>query len=204
MTILVTDPSLEERLILERKNAGADRYDEVWEGVYVMTPMPNVEHQEFVTGLASIFQEIVVWPRLGKVCAGLNLSDRDDDWEHDYRVPDVAVFLNETRAENLDTHLRGAVDFLVEVTSPGDRTREKLPFYGRLGVRELLVVDRQTWALELYAFQSGALQKRGRCTLETGDTLRSTILPLTFRLVAGEPRPQIEVTQTEGGRSWLV
>jgi Uma2 family endonuclease len=204
MTILVTDPSLEERLILERKNAGADRYDEVWEGVYVMTPMPNVEHQEIITRLAAVLQEVVGWPGLGSVCAGLNLSDREDDWEHDYRVPDVAVFLKETRADNLNTHLRGAVDFLVEVTSPGDRTREKLPFYSRLGVRELLVVDRQPWALELYSLRSKALRTTGRCTLEVGEVLRSTVLPLTFRLVAREPRPQIEVTHAQSGRSWLV
>jgi Uma2 family endonuclease len=204
MTILLTDPSLEERLILERQRTGADRYDEVWEGIYVMSPIANVEHQDIVTRLAAVLQEVVGWPRLGSVFAGLNLSDRGDDWEHNYRVPDVAVFLRGTEGENLDTHWRGAADFLVEVTSPGDRTREKLPFYGSLGVKELLIVDRQFWSLELYFLCAGELQSQGRSDPQSGDVLQSSVLPLTFRLVRGDPRPQIEVSHAGTARSWLV
>lgn len=203
MTMLVTDPSLEERLILERQRTGADRYDEVWEGTYVMSPIANVAHQEIATGLASVFQGIVGWPRLGSVFAGLNLSDRAHDWEHNYRVPDVAAFRGNV-GENLETHWRGAADFLVEVTSPGDRSREKLPFYGRLGVRELLIVDRDDWTLELYALDAGELHSQGRCDAGSDRILRSSVLGLTFRLIAGQPRPQIEVAHAETGRSWTV
>jgi hypothetical protein len=34
--------------------------------------------------------------------------------------------------------------------------------------------------------------------------LRSAVFPLTFRLVAGDPRPQIEVRHAETGNSWMV
>ncbi len=78
MTALVLDSWLEARLKEERRQSGADRYDDVWEGVYTMAPMPTNEHQQIVT------------------------------------------------------------DFLVEITSPDDRTREKLPFYSRIGVAELV------------------------------------------------------------------
>ena len=173
MTMLVTDPSLEERLILERQRTGADRYDEIWEGIYVMSPIANVEHQRIVTRLAAVLQEVVGWSGQGEVFAGLNFSDRGHDWEHNYRVPDVGVFLRGTTAEDLETHWRGPADFLVEVTSPGDRSREKLPFYGRLGVRELLIVDRDDWSLELYRLDAGELRSQGRCDPKSGGALET-------------------------------
>lgn len=47
MNGLVADPQISEKLIAERKALGLDRFDEVWEGVYVMPPMANNEHQGF-------------------------------------------------------------------------------------------------------------------------------------------------------------
>ena len=38
MVALIQDPQLEQELIAKRRETGADRYDEVWEGVYVMSP----------------------------------------------------------------------------------------------------------------------------------------------------------------------
>ncbi len=204
MTALVLDARLEERLKEERRRCGADHYDEVWEGMYTMAPMPTNEHQQIVTDLASILQEMVRWPGLGSVCAGVNLSDRREDWEHNYRVPDVAVFLNTGKAKNCGTHWCGAADFLSEITSPDDRTREKIPFYSRIGVVELLVVDRESWTLELYRRQGEQLERVGQATLAGGETLTSEVLPLRLRLVGGQPRPQIEVTHTDGGRVWSL
>jgi len=205
MAMLVADPRMEDRLKAERKASGADRYDEVWEGVYMMTPMPNNEHQEMVLGLALALQEIIKGADLGRVFPGVNLSDRrGDDWDHNYRVPDIAVFLRGGRAEDCGTHWCGAADFLVEITSPGDRTREKLPFYSRLGVLELLVVDRESWTLELYRWKDGQLQSVGKSTGDAAEVLGSETIPLKFRLVAGAPRPQIEVTHSQSDRRWLI
>jgi hypothetical protein len=79
---MLADPRLQQQLKAEREASGADRYDEVWEGITMMTPLPNNEHQQVVTRLACILQEVVGWPGLRDVCAGVNLSDRDEDWEH--------------------------------------------------------------------------------------------------------------------------
>ena len=95
-------------------------------------------------------------------------------------------------------------DFLVEVISPGDKAREKIPFYARLGVRELLLVDRNPWMLELYRHQQDQLHRIGQSSLDASDVLRSTVVPLTFRLVPGEARPQIEVKHADSGRCWQV
>ena len=48
MALFLTDPDLEERLREERKMTGADRWDEIWDGVYVIVPLPDNNHQELV------------------------------------------------------------------------------------------------------------------------------------------------------------
>ena len=204
MALLVTDPRLERQLIERRRASGADHHDEVWEGIYMMAPLPNSEHQEIVANLVSVLLEVVGGPGLGKVFPGVNLAGEREDWGQDYRVPDVAVFLPAGPGKDCDTHWRGGADFLVEVTSPGDRTMDKIPFYGRIGVRELLIVDRETWTLRLYANRQRQLHPAGQSTANSPDTLSSTAVPVQFRLVPGEPRPRIEVIHPENDRQWLI
>lgn len=205
MAILIVDPYMEDRLVAERRASGADRYDEVWEGVYMMTPVPNTEHQRIVGRLTSLLLEIIDLPGLGEVCPGVNLTRRDiKDWTQDFRVPDVAVLLYDGTGQDCDSHWRGAADFLVEVTSPGDKSREKIPFYSQLGVGEVLLVDRAPWSLELLRLQDGELKSIGRSTTEKSDVLHSTKVSLTFQLLPGEPRPRIQVEHAESGRSWTV
>ncbi len=204
MTMLIEDPRLEEELKARRKAWGSDHHDEVWQGVYFMAPLPNNEHQEFVSGFTFILVGAIAKAGLGKVFPGVNLARVDDDWESDYRAPDVVVFLNSTAAVNHDTYWTGAADFVVEITSPGDRTYEKIPFYSRLGVRELLIVNRQTWTLELYRHQAAGLEKVGHSALPASEVLTSEVLPLRFRLLPGQPRPQIEVTHAASADAGCV
>ncbi|MCR4412628.1 MAG: Uma2 family endonuclease [Thermoguttaceae bacterium] len=204
MATLITDATLEERLRDERRAAGTDHHDEVWDGVYVMSPSPTNEHQMIVADLLMALGEAIRRPGLGVVLPGVNLAGFQGDWEQDYRVPDVAVFLQNTAAANCGTHWRGAADFLIEVISPGDLTREKIPFYSRIGVRELLMIERQPWGLELYRHQEGSLVRVGESSLASGGVLPSRVLPLEFELVPAEPRPQIRVVHPESGRAWLA
>jgi Uma2 family endonuclease len=199
----ITDPVVEERLKEERRVTGADRYDEVWEGVYIMTPLPNNEHQWIAQRLATVLQE-AIGLEAGQVFAGVNLSDLEDGWEHNFRCPDVAAFLRGGQAVDLETHWRGPADFLVEIASPDDNTRGKIPFYGRLGVRELLIIDRDPWRLELLRHVSGSLELVGTSELPSTGTLASEVVPLTFRLIAGETRPAIEVVHTANSRRWTI
>jgi len=135
---------------------------------------------------------------------GVNISDRIDDWQGNYRVPDVAVFLNGGHAVNRGAFWYGGPDFAVEVISPDDRTREKLPFYEKVRVREVLLVNRQPWRLELFGGQDDELVGGGQSTVENGATIVSNVLPFSFRLVSGEDRPQIEVIHTESNTRWLA
>jgi Uma2 family endonuclease len=204
MAVLVTDPVLAGRLKAEREASGAGRFDEVWESVYMMTPMPNDEHQRIVMLLGSILQEVIGWPGLGDVRPGVNVSQSEEGWETNYRVPDLAVFLRGGTAKNCGTFWCGGPDFGVEIVSPDDRTREKLPFYGTIGVRELLLIDRDPWALELYRSASGSLRLAVRASLEQMSVITSQVVPLDFRLTPGVERPSIEVALRDHSRQWRI
>ncbi len=204
MSILVIDPALSERLLAERRESGGDRYDEVWDGVYVMSPLANDEHQELATSLGAVYKLALGWDPEHKVYTGVNLSDREEDWEHNYRVPDNAVFLKGNPARDCGSHWCGGPDFLDEILSQGDRSVEKLPFYEQLAVREVLLIDRYPWALELYRLIDGRLQLVGRIEPGDGKDLASKVLPLSFRLLSGKDRPIIEVMHADGVQSWRV
>jgi Uma2 family endonuclease len=204
MAIMVLDPYVEKHILAERVGSDGDQYDEVWEGVYVVTPLPNNDHQELVQEFGYVLGEVIRRTKLGQVFPGVNLSDRVEGWEKNYREPDVAVFLRNGNATDWGTHWQGAADFLVEIISPGERTREKIPFYSSLGVVELLIVDRDPWTLELYRHQDGQLTKVGQSTVSAPDVLTSQTVGLTFQLLPGEPRPQIHVTQPSTGRQWEI
>jgi Uma2 family endonuclease len=204
MATLIRERSVEARVRAERKAQGLDRWDEVWEGVYVMPPYPNIEHQFLQTRLATILDLVIGLRGSGQVLAGANVSDRVENWTHNYRCPDVTVFVTGTRAENHGTFWFGGPDFAIEIVSPDDASRDKLDFYASVGVRELLVVDREPWQIELYRLAGRTLVEIGRSTDLNSAVLRSEVVPLSFRLVAGGARAAIEVVHHDGVQRWTV
>jgi Uma2 family endonuclease len=204
MATLITDPFVEEQIRAKRAETGADRYDEVWEGVYMMTPLPSNDHQDLVGELDSILRKAVKAAGLGGVYPGANVSDREEGWDHNFRGPHVVVVLKGSRAKDCGSHFFGGPDFLIEIASRYDHSREKLPFYGKIGIRELLLINRDPWSLELFQRRDEELQLAGKSRLNDPAILMSAVLPLSFRLVPGEARPQIEVTHLDGVQRWIV
>jgi Uma2 family endonuclease len=152
--------------------------------------------------LGSIFMIVIGWTGLGLVRPGVNVSDQEEDWQQNFRCPDVVVYLSGTTAQNRDTYWLGGPDFLVEVISEYDKSRDKLDFYAKVGSREALFIDRSPWALELYRLVDGQLVLIGKSTPDDPIVLRSELLPLSFRLVAGDPRPRIEIIHSDGVQRW--
>src|SRR4051794_13470322 len=157
MAMMVLDSYVEERLKAERAETGLDRYDEVWEGIYIMAPIADTEHLDLQTLLAAAFRNAFGFNSPERVATGGNVSDREEDWTHNYRIPDVIVVLPGSAARDCGSHWCGGPDLCVEIASPGDRSRDKLDFYSAIGVRELLLVDRDPWQLELYRLAGGRL-----------------------------------------------
>ena len=204
MLLLIRDRGECQDLIRQRKAWELDRYDEVWDGLYVIPPNVNNEHQQIVARVAAIMQDVIGWPGLGEVCPGVNVSDRKKKWEKNYRIPDVAVFLKGGKAVNLGTHWFGGPDWLTEVLSPGEEAHEKFDFYAKVGVREVLLIDRDPWSIELHRLEDRQFMLVGKSTVEQPDELKSSVLPLSFRLVAGLTRPLVQVTESNGTRQWHV
>lgn len=130
-TVLPDPPPAEFEALLERRRrAGADRHDEVWDGVVHMVPAPSGAHAELEWQLAALLR-----PRAaaaGLIATGpFNLGVAED-----YRVPDGG--LHRTRPEGT---WHPTVAVVVEILSPGDETWDKLPFYAAHAVNELLILD---------------------------------------------------------------
>ncbi|MBV8488704.1 MAG: Uma2 family endonuclease [Planctomycetaceae bacterium] len=205
MPLVNIDPRQLAHLIRDRRRSGGDRYDEVWDGVYVMSPLADNEHQELGLNLAMVITRSLGRDTRTRVFAGCNVSSRAKRWKQNYRCPDVAVFLPGNPAKDRQTHWYGGPDFAVEIESPFDRSREKFDFYAQVGVRELLFVARRPWSLELFRRAGKEWQLIGKSEPGTeSPLLQSAVLPLGFRLVPGAKRPQIEVIQAGSDVRWLA
>jgi len=204
MALMVLDPTEERRIKAEREASGLDRYDEIWEGVYMMAPIANIEHQHVQSRLVTAIQSAIGLDGPEYVQAGANVSDRDDGWLQNYRIPDVVVVLPGSVAHDCGIHWCGGPDFCAEIASPGDRSRDKLDFYAAIGVREFLLVDRDPWNLALYRLANGSLELVGHSDLAASNVLTSTVVPVSFTLIAGTSRPQIDVKHYDGVQRWTV
>ena len=125
-------------------------------------------------------------------------------WKRDYRIPDVCVYLHTNPAINFDTHHVGGPDFLVEVISPGEDPHGKLEYYAEQNTREVLIVERKPWAIELFKLKDGELISSGRSRVENRKVLVSDALDLTFQLKSGPKRPVIELIQPATGVKWTI
>lgn len=197
--ILLDEREIQE-LLVRRSQTGADRYDEVWEGVYVMAPLANNEHQRIATALARVFMEVA--GENAHVLARANVSARGADWAHDYRCPDVVVVLPGGSARDAGTHWQGGPDVIVEVVSPNDRSREKLAFYGGLGVREVLIVERDPKALEVHVLRGGSLVEAASSRLPQPATV--TLSTLGLNLAIDSVTQLIAVQHPASGRRWTI
>jgi Uma2 family endonuclease len=131
-TLVLGPPPAElEALIELRRKAGADRHDEVWEGVLHMAPGPTHGHGRLQWQLAVVLGPLAT-------AAGLDATGEVNigTGQRDYRVPDGA--LHRPGAGGL-WHPTAAL--VIEILSPDDETLDKLPFYAAHAVDEIVIVD---------------------------------------------------------------
>jgi Uma2 family endonuclease len=130
---LVRDPlpAEFEALLERRRRLGQDLLDEVWEGVYVMNPAPAERHGDIAQQLAVLLDGPAREAGLVPMVSIFNLGEPDD-----YRIPDGALHRERGNRVYVPT-----APLVVEIVSPADDTREKIPFYAAHGVEELLIVN---------------------------------------------------------------
>ncbi len=204
-SVFVYDKELLQDWIRQRQAQRLDRFDEVWKGVYVVPPLPNLPHQGMVGLYNAILHEVVQVPKRGRVFPGANVSDRVENWEENFRCPDIVVVLKGSIARDCATHFCGGPDFLLEIQSPGDETEDKIDFYSALRVRELVIVHRDTRRLRLFRHDGEALRVVEPALYQGENWFLSEALPLAFRRIVKARKPLVEVLRTDGveGR-WVV
>lgn len=201
--VMILNPDLAEKLLTQWRNGSDHRYEEVWDGDTYIMPEADIEHDDIAGFFYRAFFAIFADTGLGHVHFRINVSDRDDDWKENYRVPDMTLYLAGNPARARGTHYVGGPDFALEVSSPGDRSRDKLDFYAGIGTREVLIVDRDPWQLELYQLRRGKLRSKGAVRLTDGNVVSSTVTPITFQLVRGRPRPKVRISHSEAALEWV-
>jgi Uma2 family endonuclease len=203
--MLILDPKLCREIIRLRQKHGIDQHDEVWDGVYVVPPIAGNDHQDLVGDLTGILFIVIKQENRGRVLPGANVSELGPGWEHDFRGPDVVVVLNESRAIDRKAHWQGGPDFLIEVESPKDETEQKIPFYSRIGVRELLIIHRDTRRMQLLRHDGQELVPVGDSDSPGKKWLESKVVPLAFRRRPKRGKPGTEVRRTDGeSGQWTV
>lgn len=138
-----------------RKRRGLDLWDEVWDGVLHMPPMPNRAHQDLAGVLYNYLSVHWARPRRAKIFPPINLAAPGGWPDKNYRIPDLVLLTPERFDIDHNEYFEGAPDVVVEIRSPGDETYDKFPFYADLGVPEVWVIDRDTKEPEIHWLKRG-------------------------------------------------
>ena len=159
-----------------RKRNGGDQWDEMWEGVLHMCPMPTPDHQDL--GRSTLIYVSLFWanPIRAKVFYEANLASVGG-WPKDYRIPDLLLLRHENFHVRKRKCFEGPVDGVVEFHSPGDEAYEKLEFYAKLGVGEVWIIHRDTKVPEIYLLKNGGYVKQRA----TGGWVRSPLTGLEMK-----------------------
>jgi Uma2 family endonuclease len=140
MRTVVPDPPPAEfaELLERRRRLGLDRRDEVWKGVLHMGPAPWHRHADIAQQLAEILGPLARTAGFQPTMHEFNIGEADD-----YRIPDGGL-----HRDSSDVLYHPTAALVVEIISPGDETRDKIPFYAEHNVDELLMVDPQQRTVE--------------------------------------------------------
>ena len=135
-----------------------------------MAPAPMYEHQRIVLAITRFLGDVCERGSRGVLAIGINVFDESSKTEN-YRIPDF-TFVSSGRKQLLapDGIRGGGPDAVIEIRSPNDETYEKLPFFARLGVREVIVIDRDTKQPEIFRLagsQYVAVQADAECGLRS-------------------------------------
>jgi Uma2 family endonuclease len=134
-----------EHFLQERRDRGDDRRDEMWEGVLHLVPQPLSRHQRL--GADLLFALTPAARARGLVGAYESQLYRPDFEDTDYRVPDLVYATEENWTRR---GIAARAELVIEIRSPGDESFAKIPFYAEMRCQEVLIIGRDTLALDLF------------------------------------------------------
>ena len=185
MRALLLEPDRE--WLDDRRRRGIDGQDEVWDGVLHVLPPPFTDHQRFESDL-----EFALWPHV--VAGGLEILHQVSivdprDHNKNYRIPDIIVV---DPRYVLKRGTEGPVELAIEILSPDDESREKIPYYASRGVKELWLVDPETRMIEVYVLRGSTYFV---AMADRAGVIRAPALDLELSIVAG---PKLRIAWANG------
>jgi Uma2 family endonuclease len=163
MRPLILDPlpAEVEALLVRRRECGADRHDEVWEGVLHMSHPPSSRHDLIVMHLIVLLAPLAAAKGIAALgAAGIGVKN-------DHRVPDMTL-LRPPVAEQWQP----TAALAVEVLSLRDSAWSKLGFYAARGVDEGAIVDPEQRKVDWLQLRDGdyvAVQRSAVIELGPGE-----------------------------------
>jgi Uma2 family endonuclease len=148
---------------------------EIMNGVLVMIPTPEPDHQSAIALLAYYLLQVIEFKGLGRVFPGpVDVRLTSD------RVvqPDVLVVLNANLHKIARKYVVGGPDLAVEVASPGTAIYDclsKFEAYEQAGVPEYWIVHPQEKTVEVLVLEDKGYESLG--TFRGKDTLPSRVVP---------------------------
>lgn len=153
-----------------------NRY-ELIEGELFVSRAPGISHQRIVLNLEIVLSNYLREHPIGLLVPGAGAIFSD----YDAVIPDLA-FVRHERWDEVVTgeKFTGALDLVIEVTSPGTENRRrdllvKRQLYGKYGVAEYWVVDCDNRQIEVYRLQNQLLESAG--TFKNRDQLETPLMP---------------------------
>jgi Uma2 family endonuclease len=158
--------------------------------------MPNRFHQDIEGALETFLRSIWAPRAKAKVYHQINLASIGG-WPKNYRIPDLLIVLPERFAIDRNEYFEGPPNVVVEIHSPEDESYDKLPFYEKLGVLEVWIIDRDTCEPEIYQLKRNRYRKVAASeegwfrSAETGLEMRRGVgTKLSVRLAGDETTRQ--------------
>jgi Uma2 family endonuclease len=167
-----------EVLIAERRRLGLDKQDEMWDGVLHMNLPGNTSHQRIEKELGLLLDPLARESGL-ELLMEAGLFDPAVEDNKSFWVPDIVVFPPAVASER---GVEGRATLAIEIRSPGDESYQKIPYYGRIGVAELVIIHRDRKDLRRWVRAGDALVE-----VAAGDDgwHQLTALPVAMRGAGG-------------------
>jgi Uma2 family endonuclease len=159
MATFVRDPEPVELQELReyRERHGLDHYDEVWDGVLHMNPVPTGEHQYILQQLAELLSPLA---RRAGLVPLINVFGLGRHGKSNFRVPDGGLHRALPRGV-----FQSTAALVIEVVSPGDESWKKFDFYAAHDVDEVLIIDHEERRVHWFALRDGKYKPVERSAL---------------------------------------
>lgn len=150
---------------------------ELIDGEHYVTPSPRTRHQAIVVNLTGMIWNYLQGHPVGRVFSApfdVILSN------FDVVEPDLLYMSHERAREVLREWVHGAPDLVVEIGSPGTRTRDetiKRRLYERFAVSEYWIVDPELDTVKVYRQATGRYTRVVDLSLENKEVLTTPLLP---------------------------